>query len=237
MSGRLRGAAHALLTRAIRGRRERGGEWGEALLAEFDQVGLGAGPAANREVLRWTFGGLRVAWRERRAARKLRIAALSRPVRLLRRTVYALVIAAVLAWPAQAYVGTVAYESSDSMAPTIAVGQRYLVDRVSYRVTGLHRGDIVLVHLTESGVHFSAMRRVVGLPGDRIGCATGTVVYRTGTAPTGTYVGDQNTDCDPSTVGPGQVYLLGDNLQTALDSRDLGPIPLSAVYGRVVTRV
>jgi signal peptidase I len=55
--------AHRVLTAAVRGRKERGGPWGEAVLAEFDQT---AGTAA---ALWWAAGGLRVAISERCARR------------------------------------------------------------------------------------------------------------------------------------------------------------------------
>src|ERR1700754_2719720 len=79
--------AGVLLARVVRGRRERGGPWGEAVLAELGQTrGWGA--------VRWAAGGVRAALRERRALR------LERPklVRISRRAVSVLIVGLLVAF-------------------------------------------------------------------------------------------------------------------------------------------
>jgi len=231
MTGRLRAAGRRLVTLAVRGRRDRGGEWGEALLAEFDQS------AGTADVLRWTAGGLWVAWRERRTARRARVAALPRPVRLGRRLAATLAVLAALALVGQAFVATIVYEPSAGMSPTVRIGDRLLVDRVSFHVTGLHRGDLVVVRLTDDGRHYQALKRVVGLPGDRIECVDG-VLHRNGAVVTEAYLAPgSRTDCAGTTLGAGQLFLLGDDRAVSRDSRDLGPVAGSAVVGRVLGTV
>src|SRR6185369_4917294 len=83
----IRRIAHAVLVAAVRGRRERGGDWGEAVLAEFAET------TGNLEAVRWTLGGVRAAWHERRG----RARQLPRNVRIARRTVAVLVIGLVAA--------------------------------------------------------------------------------------------------------------------------------------------
>ena len=61
----MRRAARAVLVAAVRGRRARGGPWGEAALAEFDQT------IGSWEAVRWAAGGLRAVWHERRARIRL----------------------------------------------------------------------------------------------------------------------------------------------------------------------
>ncbi|MET0494435.1 MAG: hypothetical protein ABW000_15030, partial [Actinoplanes sp.] len=77
----IRRVAHAVLVAAVRGRRERGGDWGEAVLAEFGAT------TGDLEGIRWAWGGLRAAWQERRG----RVSRLPRKVRIARRAVATLV--------------------------------------------------------------------------------------------------------------------------------------------------
>jgi signal peptidase I len=225
---RLRRLAYRLLTRAVRGRRERGGEWGEAVLAEFDQT------VGTRAALRWTASGLRVAWRDRRAAHRVRLAALSRPRRLARRLGYALPVAVAALLFTNAYLATVTFQASDAMSPTVPIGARVVVDRVSHHVTGLHHGDLVLVALTIDGHRVPAVRRVIGLPGDRVECVAGQVRRNGAELSEGYLWAGTRTSCDATTVAAGRLYLLGDDRIAALDSRELGTVADSAVTGRVL---
>jgi signal peptidase I len=217
-----------LVTRAVRGRRGRGGDWGEALLAEFDQLG-GTGDA-----LRWTVGGLQVAWRERRA----RFAALPRRTRWAHRTGYALLVALLLSFPGQAFLATVVYIPSAAMQPTIDIGDRVLVDRISFHLTGLRPGDVVLFRATGTdGHHFASLSRVLGLPGDRITCVDG-AVRRNGAALSEPYLpAGSHTDCAASTVGPGQLYLLSDNREATRYSPSYGTVPAGTVRGRMLGKL
>jgi signal peptidase I len=225
VSARLRAAGQRLVTLAVRGRRARGGPWGEALLAEFDEV------RGTREALRWTLGGLRVAWRERRA----RFAALPRRTRLRHHVTRLVVAAVLLAIPVRLFAATIVYEPSAAMDPSVRIGGRVLVDRVSFHLTGLHHGDIVLVRLNDwEGHPARGLTRVIGLPGDRISCADG-AVHRDGTALAEPYLAaGTRTDCTATTVGTGQLYLLSDNRDRARDSRAYGPVAAGAVQGRVL---
>jgi signal peptidase I len=204
--------AHRVLTAAVRGRRERGGPWGEAVLAEFDQT---AGTAA---ALRWAVGGLRVAITERYA---LRPAAYR---------VTAAVLAVLVAAP---FLVTVKYVPSSSMEPTMATAGRYLVDRISFRLTGLDYGDVV-IHPLPDHPEIDTERRVLGLAGDRLDCRAGRV-FRNDVAvdepylPAGTV-----TECAPATVPDGALYTLGDRREVANDSRLSGFVPAESVTGRVV---
>jgi signal peptidase I len=45
---------------------------------------------------------------------------------------------------------------------------------------------------------------------------------------------DTVTDCEPVTVGDGQLYVLGDNRTVSADSRQFGPVPITVVTGRAL---
>ncbi|MEV0901413.1 signal peptidase I [Actinoplanes sp. NPDC049802] len=207
--------AHRALRVAVRGRRERGGPWGEAVLAEFDQTS-GTGAA-----LRWAAGGLRVAFRERYSLHPTRY------------RVAAVAVGLLVATP---FMVSIAYVPSVGMDPTLTVTSRHLVDRVGFRVTGIDHGDIVAFAVPDAP-GYEALQRVIGLPGDRIECRDGRVL-RDGTAIDEPYLQLSaevtGTDCASVTVPEGAIYLLGDNREVSQDSRHWGVVSEEAVTGRVV---
>lgn len=225
----LRRAAYRVLAVAVRGRRERGGPWGEAVLAEFPMT------SGGWEAARWSAGGLRTALRERLAAVPGR-----------RMTAYryvAAVIAAVLvAAGVHQFVFAVHYIPSASMAPTLQVGDRIVVDEFSFHLTGIDRGDIVTFTVPRGWAPNPAtgtfVKRVVGLPGDTVGCQGGRLV-RNGSLVDEPYLpgnlrGMPVGDCPTTIVADGHLYVLGDAHDVSMDSRQLGTIPASAVTGRLI---
>jgi signal peptidase I len=219
----VRRVARAVLTAAVRGRRERGGDWGEAVLAEFAET------TGDLEAVRWALGGLRAAWHERRL--------LPRRVRVARRAVAALIIALAGGFAVNQWVLTVHMQPSGSMENTLLVGDRFLVDKAGFRVTGLHRGDIVEID------HDGSVRtkRVIGLPGDTISCRGGRVLldgrpvnepYLAAASPD-----DIRTDCTTVTVPAHHLYLLGDHRAVSQDSRQDGPISDGEVIDRMLVKV
>jgi signal peptidase I len=219
----------ALLTRAVRGRGERGTDWGEAMLRELAEV-EGAWPSA-----RWALSGAWAAWRDRlvRGSRPRPLADLSRPSRIALRAAVVLAAAAVTLGFLERYVATVRYEASPAMAPTVAVGDRVLVDRIGFHLTGLARGDVVVVTLPGPDA-YPVLKRVIGLPGDRISCVDGHLVRNDEPVDEGYLEPGAATDCPPATVPDGTVYLLGDAREVSRDSRHYGAVPQAGVVGRVV---
>jgi signal peptidase I len=127
-------------------------------------------------------------------------------------------------------------EQSPTMENTVLPGDQMFV------VTGsdIRRGDVVLLRVPHkvSGTNDIFVKRVVGLPGDRVACcnARGQVTVN-GKALDETYLypGDR-----PSVVGfsvrlrRGQIWLMGDRRNISLDSRTWGAVPQSGVLGRVL---
>lgn len=204
--------AHRVLMVAVRGRRERGGPWGEAVLAEFDQT---AGTAA---ALRWAVGGLRVAVAERYS---------------LRPTRYRLALAVIAVLVAAPFLVTVKYVPSGSMQPTMDLAGRYLVDKVSFRLTGLDYGDVV-IHPLPDFPEQDTERRILAFAGDRIDCRGGRVHRNDEVVDEPYLAAGTVTDCPPVTVPEGSLYTLGDNRDIANDSRMSGFVPEDSVIGRVV---
>lgn len=228
----LRKACRAVLTRAVRGRLDRGSTWGEALLGEYEVA------TGRWETLRWTASGLRLAWRERRRSARAAAATPIRPAaRWLRRTVTVAVVLVLAGVLVNWRVADVLYVPSSGMSPTLNPGDRVLVDKLAYTV---ERGDLVVLSprvLGTSPTSDRLVRRVLGLPGDRLECRDGKV-FRNGAAADEAYLDSgTRTDCASVTVPPGSYFVLGDNRGSAIDSRQLGPIAAGQVVGKVLLRL
>jgi len=137
------------------------------------------------------------------------------------------------------------YIPSGSMEPTLEKGDRVLVNKLSYDLHDVNRGDVVVFELEPDAVGPDGIKdlikRVVGLPGDVIETRDGVVYVNDEPLdepylPDGTLTGDpsngQNPSIERQTVPDGHVYVLGDNRSNSADSRYRGPIPIDSIVGR-----
>lgn len=127
---------------------------------------------------------------------------------------------------------------SESMVPTLKIGDKVLVNQMSYRLHDIHRGDIVVFEAPPGeqtpGVK-DFVKRVVGLPGETIQEKAGDGVYINGKKLEEPYLpeGTVFKDYGPITIPKGQIFVMGDNRAESKDSTVFGPIPESSVVGRV----
>jgi signal peptidase I len=144
------------------------------------------------------------------------------------------------------------YIPSASMEPTLEKGDRVLVNKISYDLHDVNRGDVIVFELDPEDVGPDGIKdlikRVVGLPGDVIESRDG-VVYVNDRAleepylADGTITGDPNDSRNPAierqTVPDGHVFVLGDNRSNSADSRYpyRGPISIDTIVGRAFVLV
>ncbi len=125
------------------------------------------------------------------------------------------------------------------MLPTLENGQRLLVDRLTYRFREPQRGDIVVFRYPANpSQHF--IKRVIGVPGDEVYIARGTV-FVNGVALQEDYINGPmftGRPFGPVVVEPGTYFVLGDNRNNSEDSRDrrVGLVPRQNIIGRAVWR-
>ena len=128
-----------------------------------------------------------------------------------------------------------------SMYSTLDKGDRVLVNKLSYHVHDIHRGDIV-VFKKPPGVEDTdikdLIKRVVGLPGDTVEGKNGKV-YVNGKALDEGYLdqGVTTSDFQRRTIGDDEIWVMGDNRGNSEDSRYFGPIKKDLVVGRAFVRV
>jgi signal peptidase I len=143
---------------------------------------------------------------------------------------------------------------SGSMEPTLQVGDRIVVDKLSYHLHGVGRGDIVVFSTppTENCAGppvADLVKRVIGLPGEIVSLDDGSVYINGRLLPEPFLPPDVRDDTypGPSTdpyalhrafrVPPGDVYVMGDNRPESCDSRYWGPIRESTIVGKVDMRI
>jgi signal peptidase I len=140
-----------------------------------------------------------------------------------------------------------------SMYPTLQVGDRIIVNKLSYDIHGIHRGDIVVFARPplEDQEYADLVKRVIGLPGETISSKDGHI-YINGKrldepwlppgpdSYTGALPGDAHPQFNlpgPVKIPAGEYYVMGDNRTDSEDSRFFGPIPKSLIVGRAVAVV
>jgi signal peptidase I len=124
---------------------------------------------------------------------------------------------------------------SESMAPTLRPGDHVLVEKLSYRFGPPRRGDLVVFKAPDGGA--LAVKRIVGLAGDRVAIVDGVLAVN-GRLQRETYVDQRRVDSvyfGPVVVPSGDVFVMGDNRADSHDSRDYGAVPRRSLIGRVLT--
>jgi signal peptidase I len=123
-----------------------------------------------------------------------------------------------------------------SMEPHIRSGEYVLINTFAYRISVPHRGEIVAFR-TDGDARGVFIKRVVGIPGDRIRIDRGDV-YVNGAKLTEPYVrhADGRSFAE-ITVPASSVYVLGDNRAESEDSRIFGPVSDDRLIGRAIAGV
>ena len=133
---------------------------------------------------------------------------------------------------------------SPSMAPTLGVYDRVLVQKAFFAWRDVHEGQIVVFshpRLDHCGPQEGDLvKRVIALPGQTI-YSSGNSIYVNGRLLAEPYLPHSDplgppiaSSQHPYRVPPGEFYMLGDNRSDSCDSRYWGPIKGSSMIGKVV---
>ena len=122
-----------------------------------------------------------------------------------------------------------------SMENTLQPGDYMAVEKLSYIVKPMKRGDVVICYYPNND-EYTCVKRIIGLAGDTITIENG-VVSVNGVQLTEEYVTTGMTSRHDGTyhVAPGCIFVIGDNRLVSRDSTDgeVGSIPQERVIGRV----
>jgi signal peptidase I len=180
--------------------------------------------------------------------------------RLVGSTPFLVLLALAVAILVKTFLIQAFYIPSESMEPTLEVGDRVFVNKLAYDIGDLGRGDVIVfanphpeqlpergavsafLHWLGEGIGFAQpadedfIKRVIGLPGETIEIRDN-VVYIDGEPLDEPYLTDaarQSNGSFPVTRIPaGHLFMMGDNRGNSADSRyGLGLVPVDKVIGR-----
>lgn len=129
-----------------------------------------------------------------------------------------------------------------SMEPSFHTNEYILTSKATYKFRSPQRGDVV-VFKSPKNPDIEYIKRIIGLPGDKIMVQNGEV-YVNDKLMNENYISDKTNVWEggfiknsiPIIVPEGELFVLGDNRPRSSDSREFGPIPIESVIGQVFYR-
>lgn len=170
-----------------------------------------------------------------------------------------IILSIVLALGIRTFVAEARWIPSGSMEPTLHgtpnqwEADKIIVDKLKYKFSDPQRGDIVVfsptAELQKEQYQDAFIKRVIGLPGDKIELKDGKVLINSKPLQEENYLSAQRTVVDVCTSGPQPPFLarpqtiptnsylvLGDNRGSSYDGRCWGLVPRQNIIGRAVLR-
>lgn len=153
-------------------------------------------------------------------------------------------VALLVSFLVRTYVFQTFYIPSGSMEPTLQIGDRIVVSKLSVEFGTIHRGDI-LVFKAPVGVKSACgdnvadlVKRVIGLPGDHL-TSKGNTIYVNGHVlkQPWTHAEPLSRSIGKITVPANHYFMMGDNEPFSCDSRFWGTIPRSSIIGKAFVRI
>jgi signal peptidase I len=118
-----------------------------------------------------------------------------------------------------------------SMEPNLHNGQYLIIDKVSYRLSDPHLGDVVVFeppnHPGEDYV-----KRIIAVPGQLVQIRSGQVAVDSVPLDEPYTVRPGSYSMEARRVGPGEYFVLGDNRNSSSDSHSWGMVPRDNIVGR-----
>ena len=159
----------------------------------------------------------------------------------------------IVAFIIKAFLFQAYYIPSPSMEPTLGIGDRVIVNKLSYKLHDVNRGDLIVFEnpSTSTGEISDLIKRVVALPGEKLQVLDGKV-YIDGNLMIEPYLEASDNTFDfaapegcigvkgvlnECVVPDGHVFVMGDNRDNSRDSRIFGPVDIETIVGRAFVRV
>jgi signal peptidase I len=126
------------------------------------------------------------------------------------------------------------------MLPTLQINDRLIVDKLGYHFKSPERGDVVVFSPTDTlakqNFHDAFIKRVIGLPGDKVEVKGGRVFINDQALRESYIAEDPQYQYGPVTVPQDAYLVLGDNRNNSYDSHYWGFVPRDRIIGRAVVR-
>jgi signal peptidase I len=153
-------------------------------------------------------------------------------------------ITGMMAVLVRSHIAQTFYIPSNSLEPTILLGDHLTIDKRAYRSRDPERGDLVMFESIEDP-DVLVLKRVIGLPGDRLEIRDKRL-FIDGQPQSEPYVEHRDPEIFPAsspseqmrlrdnqtvTVPEGRYFLMGDNRDLSYDSRFFGAVPRESILG------
>ncbi|MBM3709545.1 MAG: signal peptidase I [Actinobacteria bacterium] len=145
------------------------------------------------------------------------------------------IIAAVFSITLRIFVIEPYIVPTPSMAPTLLIGDKVIVNKLEYKVKTVKRGDIIAVYSPIEKKNLT--KRVIGLENEEIKLTGDGSVYINGELLDEPYLPEDAAfayEEKTYKTGDNQYFLMGDNRNNSSDSRVFGPVDLSKIFGKVI---
>ncbi|MEI8050591.1 MAG: signal peptidase I [Actinomycetes bacterium] len=165
------------------------------------------------------------------------------------RTIGEWVVVLLLAFLAAFVVRTFVFQTffipSGSMEPTLQVGDRIIVSKLSYSIHSVHRGDIVVFHAPPAEATACAdpsvkdlVKRVIGLPGETISSSGENILINGKVLKQPWFpVVPLGPPIETTQIPADSFFVMGDNRTNSCDSRAWGTLPRHNMIGHVIFRI
>lgn len=161
-----------------------------------------------------------------------------------------IIVALIIILPIRYYVFQPFIVSGSSMEPNFENGQYLVVDELSYRLHDPARGDVLVLKYPNNPKEYF-IKRIIGLPGEKVQVENGHVIIFNKEHPNGftlpeSYLPSQNLSFPHNativggkniiTLKDNEYFMMGDNRLASSDSRDWGPLTTEGIVGKVLVR-
>lgn len=131
------------------------------------------------------------------------------------------------------------YVKGQSMEPNFYEKDYLIIDELTYRFREPNRGEVVVFKAPSGGDYY--LKRVVGLPGERVKVENQKIVVYNDDHPQGViademYLSEETPGSVTVSLGADEYFVLGDNRDASYDSRRFGPIKENNIVGRAWLR-
>ncbi len=149
-------------------------------------------------------------------------------------------LAGLTIWLVRYFLFKPFYVKGESMEPNFYEREYLIIDELSYRFRAPERGEVVVVKAPIAEKDFY-LKRIIGLPGERVKIEDNKVIIYNRDFPQGkvveeNYLSEQTPGSLTLTLTSDQYFVLGDNRDASFDSRRFGPIEKDSIIGRTWIR-
>ena len=146
-------------------------------------------------------------------------------------------IALVIVIPIRYFLFQPFIVKGQSMEPNFENSNYLIVDELSYRFRDPQRGEVVVFRYPKN-ISQRFIKRIIGLPGDKIEVKAGSIMVNDQVLDESKYLpsGVQTPGNIQTSLNENEYFVLGDNRISSFDSRQWGLLPRKNIIGRVLIR-